>query len=216
MAKAQAKKSDSGSDFFSKISKLKSGQKTAILIGSVAALLAAFYLLYFQPYNDSKMALKAEIDGLNASIKTEQTNVNKHKPIAAYVAPVKEIHNYLESFFASENEVPQLMQIISDLGAQAGIKVILFAPGSRGAVLTPDYAEIPFSMNLQGPFLNVLKFLYTLSQMERIINIKTISMDTPVLGDNLLINLSVKCDGSTYRTLTEDEAKTVETAPKKK
>jgi hypothetical protein len=51
--------------------------------------------------------------------------------------------------------------------------------------------------------------------MERIINIKTISMDTPVLGDNLLINLSVKCDGSTYRVLTNEEIKTVASDKKK-
>ncbi|MDR2406291.1 MAG: type 4a pilus biogenesis protein PilO [Deltaproteobacteria bacterium] len=208
MAKAQTKKADSG-DFFTKISKLKSGQKLGILIGSAVAIIVAFYMLYFQPYTDQKTALNSEIATLNTNISTEQTNVNKHKPIAKYVSPVADMYLYLKSFFTTENEIPRLMQIISDLGAQAGIKVILFAPGSKGALLNPEYAEIPFSMNLQGPFLNVLKFLYTLSQMERIINIKTISMDNPVLGDNLQIHLSVKCDGSTYRSLTEEEVKTV-------
>ncbi|MDR2340674.1 MAG: type 4a pilus biogenesis protein PilO [Deltaproteobacteria bacterium] len=214
MAKAQVKKSDA--DFFTKISKLKSGQKTGILVGAAALLIVAFYMLYYQPYTQQKTALNGEIGTLNEGISTEQTAVNKHKPIAQYVKPVSDMHQYLEAFFATENEIPRLMQIISDLGAQAGIKVILFAPGSKGAVLTPDYAEIPFSMNLQGPFLNVLKFIYTLSQMERIINIKTMSMDSPVLGDNLLIHLSVKCDGSTYRNLTPEEAKTVTADPKAK
>jgi type IV pilus assembly protein PilO len=216
MAKAKGKKLEGGKDFFSKVAKLKRGQKLGILVGAVVALLAGFYMLYYQPYNDQKTALGSEIEGLKSSISTEQKNVNNHKPLAQYVKPISEMYNYLESFFATENEIPRLMQIISDLGAQAGIKVILFAPGSKGAVLNPDYAEIPFSMNLQGPFLNVLKFIYTLSQMERIINIKTMTMDTPVLGDNLLINLSVKCDGSTYRQLTPDEAKSVSTEVKKK
>jgi Tfp pilus assembly protein PilO len=216
MAKAQTKKADGGNDFFTKISKLKPGQKLGILIGAVAAMIGGFYMLYFQPYGINKTALTAEIEALNGSITTEQTNLNKHKPIAQYVAPVTDMYTYLQTFFTTENEIAPLMQIISDLGAQAGIKVILFAPGSKGAVLTPEFAEIPFSMNLQGPFLNILKFLYTLSQMERIINIKTISMDTPVLGDNLLIHLSVKCDGSTYRKLTEEEAKTLQSDPKAK
>jgi type IV pilus assembly protein PilO len=205
MAKAQAKKSGGGGDFFSKISKLKPGQKFAILAASAAAVVGIFYMLYYQPYSASKTALTAEIAGLEGDVTTEQANINKHKPIAQYIAPVNDMYQYLSSFFTSEDEIPRLMQIISDLGAQAGVKVILFAPGSRGSVLTPQYAEIPFSMNLQGPFINILKFLYTLSQMERIINIQTVSMDTPVLGDNRMINLNVKVSGSTYRSLTEEE-----------
>jgi type IV pilus assembly protein PilO len=216
MARAQTKKADSGGDFFTKISKLKSGQKMGILIGSAVALIVAFYMLYYQPYNTQKIQLNSEISTLNSNISTEQTNVNKHKPIEKYVSPVSDMFLYLQTFFATENEIPRLMQIISDLGAQAGVKVILFAPGSKGAVLNPEYAEIPFSMNLQGPFLNVLKFLYTLSQMERIINIQTITMDNPVLGDNLQIHLSVKCDGSTYRSLTEAESKSLLTDAGKK
>ena len=85
MAKAQPKKTQSGNDFFFKIAKLKSGQKMAILIGVVIVVLGGFYYFYYQPHADKVASLKAEIDQLTASVHSEQTAINKHKPIAEYL-----------------------------------------------------------------------------------------------------------------------------------
>ncbi|MDR2612423.1 MAG: type 4a pilus biogenesis protein PilO [Deltaproteobacteria bacterium] len=207
MAKAQPKKAQND-DFFSKIAKLKSGAKKGILAGGVAALLGGFYLMYYQPYSDQVSQLTGEAEQLKASADAEKTSINKHKPIGEYVKPVNDTFQYLQGFLSTENEIPRLMQIISDLGGQSGARVTLFAPKSPS--LEANYAQIDFSMSLEGSFLNILKFLYTLSKIERIINIKSVIMDTPVMGDNLQIMLSVRCEGSTYRLLTEEEAKQVE------
>jgi Tfp pilus assembly protein PilO len=211
MAKAKPKP-QSGSQFFSKIAKLKKGQKMGILIAGLAVVLVGFYLLYYQPYDDELAGLKSEVDGLNSSISTEEGNIKRHTPIKEYIQPVAHSFEYLQHFLTTENEIPRLMQIISDQGSEAGARVTLFAP--KLATLQPDYAEIGFTMNLEGSFLNILKFFYSLSQMERIINIKSVSLDNPTLGDNFLMILSVRCEGSTYRLLTPDEAKMVESGKK--
>ncbi|MDR1041245.1 MAG: type 4a pilus biogenesis protein PilO [Deltaproteobacteria bacterium] len=207
MAKAQPKTTQKDDNFFSKIAKLKPGARKGILFGGVVALVAGFYLMYYQPYTDQVTSLTGEVSQLTEAVKAEQTNISKHKPIAKFVKPVNDTFNYLAGYLTTENEIPKLMQIISDLGGQSGARVTLFAP--KRPNLKPYYAEIDFSISLEGPFLNILKFLFTLSKMERIINIKSVVMDTPVMGSNMQMSLSVRCEGSTYRLLTEDEAKQV-------
>ncbi|MDR3154802.1 MAG: type 4a pilus biogenesis protein PilO [Deltaproteobacteria bacterium] len=203
MAKAQPKQTRSGDDFFSKIAKLKSGSKKGILVGGVAALLGGFYLLVYQPYSDKLAALTDEVSQLTQNVQAEEKTVRNHQPIAQYVKPVSDTFNYLSGYLTTANEIPRLMQIISDLGGQSGARVTLFAP--KDPKLKPNYAEIDFTMNLEGSFLNILKFFYTLSKMERIINIRSVFVENPVMGDNLAMVVTVRCEGTTYRLLTPEE-----------
>ncbi|MDR2455695.1 MAG: type 4a pilus biogenesis protein PilO [Deltaproteobacteria bacterium] len=203
MAKAQAQKAKKGPDFFTKVAGLKFGAKLAILIAALAALGGGFYMMYVTPWTERTKALAAEIGTLESAIKTEQGNINRHKRIDEYIVPVNNTYNYLKGYLTTENEIPRLIQIISDLGSQAGTRVTLFAP--RAAIPRDDYAEIQFTMNLEGPYLNVLKFLYSLSLMDRLINITSVTMDSPRMAENNSMVLRVRCEGSTYRVLNPDE-----------
>ncbi|MDR1656925.1 MAG: type 4a pilus biogenesis protein PilO [Deltaproteobacteria bacterium] len=213
MAKAQAQKQKKGPDFFTKIAGLKKQAKLAILVLSVIAAGAAFYMLYYTPWLESKTALEGELGNLASSIQSEQTNINKHKPIAQYILPVNNTFSYLKTYLTTENEIPKLISIISDLGQRAGARVTLFAP--RAAIPRTDYAEIQFTMNLEGTFLNVLKFFYSLSQMERLINITSVNMNQPRMTENHVMVLNVNCEGSTYRLLTSSEIEAQKAAPQK-
>jgi Tfp pilus assembly protein PilO len=204
MAKAQQQKSQSGNNFFTKIAKLKTGAKMGILFGGIVAVIGGFYLLYYQPYQLAAQTLRTEVEQLKGQVTTEQQNINRHKPIAQYLQPVDDTFHYLQSYLTTEDEIPRLMQIISDLGSRSGARVTLFAP--KPATLQKDYATIDFTMNLEGSFLNIIRFLYSISQMERIINIKSVSMVQKGMGENFRMALNVLCEGSTYRLLTEEEA----------
>ncbi|MDR1295879.1 MAG: type 4a pilus biogenesis protein PilO [Deltaproteobacteria bacterium] len=203
MAKAQAQKAQKGPDFFSKIAKLTKGAKAGILFACMAAVAAAFYFLHYEPWSASVTRLDNEVKSLNEQVTAEQTNLNKHKAVEEYIQPVEFTHDYLKRFLTSEDEIPRLIQIISDLGSQAGARVTLFAP--KPAVPKTDYAEIQFTMNLEGPFLNVIKFFYSLSQMDRLINITSVDMASVPAGDSRVVMLRVQCQGSTYRSMTPEE-----------
>jgi type IV pilus assembly protein PilO len=205
VAKAPAKKQTKGSDFFTSVAKLKGGAKAGILLGTLTLLGIGFYFLVFTPWSEKIVALTLEEAQLQEQVKNEQTTLAKNKPINEYIEPVKFTYDYLKNYLTSENEIPKLIQIISDLGAQAGARVTLFAP--KPAVTHPTFAEIQFTMNLEGSFLNVLKFFYSLSQMDRLIYITSVTIDSPKMADNRTMVVNVKCQGSTYRVLTPDEVK---------
>jgi Tfp pilus assembly protein PilO len=214
MAKAPAQKPKSKDDFFSKISKLKTGSKVGILVGGIGLVIGLFYFQFYAPYEEKVASLQASIAELKKQQTTEEANLSKYKPLENYSKSVANTYDYLKSYLTTDNEIPRLIQIIYDLGVQAGAKVTLFAP--KAAKPLDNYAEIEFQMDLEGTFLNVLKFFYSLSQMDRIINIRSVVMDTPVMGDNMAMNLRVKCQGSTYRFLTAEEIQYAKDNPKKK
>ncbi|MDR0548388.1 MAG: type 4a pilus biogenesis protein PilO [Deltaproteobacteria bacterium] len=203
MAKAPAQKPKSKDDFFLKIAKIKTGAKIGILLGGLALVVGLFYFQFYAPYEQKVATLNASIAELKKQQNDETNNIKKYKPIDNYTMSMANTYDYLKSYLTTDNEIPRLIQIIYDLGVQAGAKVTLFAP--KAAKPLENYAEIEFQMNLEGSFVNVLKFFYSLSQMDRIINIRSVVMDTPILGDNMAMNLKIKCQGSTYRFLTPEE-----------
>ncbi|MDR2366497.1 MAG: type 4a pilus biogenesis protein PilO [Deltaproteobacteria bacterium] len=207
MAKAQAQKKKQ-SDFFVKVAKLSKGAKVAILLCAIAAIIVAFYMLYYSPWKAEVASLESEVETLNQTLSTEQANLNKHKAIEEFVPPVKVSYDYLSHLFTNTDEIDGLVNIISELGAQAGVNTnssnYIFRTKT---VLTPLFAEIQFTIDLEAPFLNFLKFLYNLSNYSRLINITSVSMGTPNIVDSRQVLLKIRCEGSAYRKLTPDEVK---------
>jgi Tfp pilus assembly protein PilO len=207
MAKAQAQKKQQPS-FLVKVAKLSKGARAAILVAALAALIGGFYMLYYSPWQQEVTSLEGEVKTLNETLTTEQSNLNKHKAVAEYIEPVAVSYEYLSNLFTNTDEVDGLIKIIAELGSQAGINTNSSSYIFRtNTVLGPLYAEIHFTMDLEAPFLNFIKFLYTLSNYSRLINITTVTMGMPNIVDNRQVMLRIRCEGSAYRKLTPEESK---------
>jgi Tfp pilus assembly protein PilO len=207
MAKAQAQKKQQP-DFFVKIAKLSKGSRAAILIISLIAIIGAFYMMYYSPWEQEIASLEAEVQSLNDTLKTEQDNLNKHKVVDQYVQPLDISYKYLLHLFTNTDEIDGLLRIIAELGAQSGINTnsssYIF---KTKTILGPLYAEIQFTMDIEAPFLNFIRFLYSVSNYSRLINMTSVSMGVPNVGENKQVMLRIRCEGSAYRMLTDDEAK---------
>lgn len=219
MAKAPVKK-PTKSDFVDKVAKLSTAAKAGIFIGSVVLLGVIFYALLYMPYQEELASMQSSVNTAQSEIDKQQAALQKHKTVGKMAASIQDAYEYMQRYLPMENEMPRLVQMVSDIGAKAGLidGVTLFAP-KLPAVVRDNYAEIPFTMNLTGEFSTVLNFLYDFSRMNRIINITGVEIGTPVMVDEKreIFHISVKSSGSTYRALTEDEvnAQTASTAKKK-
>ncbi|MCI5227303.1 MAG: pilus assembly protein PilO [Candidatus Electrothrix sp. AX2] len=178
-------------------------QKIKLLLPVVAiiGLLAGFYFLILAPkleeiktLEKKKVSLQAEVD----KAEKEADNLEKNK------AELKEAEQQFEAIsvvLPKTKEIPTLLTSISDHGISAGLDFNSFTPGSE----TPKefYAEIPISIQVNGPYHNVGYFLYQVSKLERIVTVKNITMGSPrkVEGEMLL---SSSCDLLTYRFTSEE------------
>ena len=207
MAKAPVKKK-SGPTFLDGIAKLALPAKVGLFIGVGCVLCGVFYALVYTPYSEQLTILSNERDSLKQGIVKQRSQVAKYKELEGYESSIEQAYAYIQKFLPQEDEMPRLVQMVSDIGAQAGLSdgVTRFAP-ILPAEIKDNYAEIPFTLNLEGEFVTVLKFLYDFSRMDRIVNITNVNIGTPVMVDERrdILHISVKCSGSTYRSLTEDE-----------
>ncbi|MDR2302571.1 MAG: type 4a pilus biogenesis protein PilO [Deltaproteobacteria bacterium] len=215
MAKAKAQKKQQ-SDFFVKIAKLSKGSRVGILLASIGAIVVGFYFLVYSPWQVEVTALEGEVKTLNETLTKEQTNLNKHKAINQYIIPTEITSDYLSHLFTNTDEIDGLLRIIAELGSQAGINI-----NTRGylfrtkTVIGPQYAEVQFTVDLEASFLNFVRFLYSVSNYSRLINITSVSMGNPTVVDNRQVLLRIRCEGSAYRKLSAEEAKLATPAKKK-
>jgi len=217
MAKATAK-NQAKFDFVDKVGKLSTPIKAAIFIASGLVLGLAFYALFYMPFQEEQASLLSRINTAKKEIGTQQATLKKHTAVGQNAQAIQTAYEYMQKFLPLENEMPRLIQLVSDIGSRAGLSdgVTLFAP-KLPAVVRDNYAEIPFTMNLQGEFLTVLTFLYDFSRMDRIVNITQVNIGSPVMVDEKreIFHISVKCTGSTYRALTDAEIVAKSTPPTK-
>jgi type IV pilus assembly protein PilO len=101
-----------------------------------------------------------------------------------------------------QKEIPDLLSTVSSLGRESGLEILLFR--QRPEVLQDFYAEVPVEMLMKGTYAQVTEFFNRVGKLDRIVNVKDISMKTPVIsGDRVVIDTS--CTAVTFRFLSEEE-----------
>ncbi|MCI5127216.1 MAG: pilus assembly protein PilO [Candidatus Electrothrix sp. AUS3] len=175
--------------------------KLALPVIAIVGLLAGFYFLILAPKLEEIKKLEKKEVSLQKEVEEaekETKNLEKNK---AELKKAKQEFEEISVVLPRTKEIPALLTSISDHGTSAGLDFNSFTPGSE----TPKefYAEIPISIQVNGPYHNVGYFLYQVSKLERIVTVKNITMGGPrkVEGEMLL---SSSCDLLTYRFTSEE------------
>jgi type IV pilus assembly protein PilO len=207
MAKAWAEETGKMS-LVEQVARLSRGARKGLVAGGVVLAGALFLIFFYMPYSKEKAGLEASISLTGKELSAREAALEKHQSLGRMKEAIDWSYEYMKQYLPRENEMPRLVQMVSEIGAQAGLSggVTLFAP-KLPAVVRPNYAEIPFSLKLQGEFTTVLSFLYDFSRINRIVNITEVKIGSPRMVDSQseILYITVDCYGSTYRSLTEEE-----------
>jgi type IV pilus assembly protein PilO len=208
VAKAAAKKKTGKPGLIDAAAKLSKVAKIVIFAASVLVLGLAFYALVYLPYSEQAAGLESRINTARNDIVKENDSLKKHKTVGQMAEDIDAAYQYMEKYLPKENEMSQLVQMVSEIASRAGLTdgVTQFKPALPAAV-KENYAEIPFTMTLEGEFAKVSAFLYDFSRINRIVNITQVDIGSPKMVDpqREIFHITVKCSGSTYRALTETE-----------
>jgi type IV pilus assembly protein PilO len=182
--------------------------RAGLAAGAAVLAGALFCALLYLPYRAEKAVLEAATASARRELNAQRALLEKHQNLGQMKEAIDWGYEYMRQYLPQENEMPRLVQMVSEIGAKAGLSegVTLFAP-KLPARVRPNYAEIPFSLKLQGEFTAVLNFLYDFSRMNRIVNITEVKIGSPRMIDDTMeiLHITVDCSGSTYRGLTEEE-----------
>ena len=201
-------KESGGLSLAEKSANLSRRTRRRLVAGCAGLAVILFLVFFYMPYNKAKAGLMASISSTGKELSAHEAMIAQHRSLGRMKEAIDWSYEYMQQYLPQENEMPRLVRMVSEIGTRAGLSggVTLFAP-KLPAVVKPDYAEIPFTLKLQGEFTTVLRFLYDFSRINRIVNITEVKIGSPRMVDlqNEILHITVDCSGSTYRSLTDEE-----------
>jgi type IV pilus assembly protein PilO len=185
-------------DFIDQFNKVPAPQRWLILLVLMLGIFVGFYLLIYSGLEDEIVSQKANLDNIELQKSEIMRKIANKEEILGEIDELKRRKESVEKVLPKKAEIPQLLQKIYGQAKIVGMDILLFSPGDeKGQAL---YSEIPVQMDITGTYDQVADFYYNVGRMDRIVNIKNISIERKSGGSFGTGLLAVSCEATTYRS----------------
>jgi type IV pilus assembly protein PilO len=151
---------------FSELSGVK--QWAALVVGAALVTVA----LYFTVFKNQRAANDSVQQNLQSKLR-ENAELEAYRPklaeIERQVASLKQQLEIERRIVPDEKEVDTFIKMLDSEALKAGIEVRRYT--AKPVSSKEFYSELPFEMELDGPYYSVLNFFDRIGKLERIVNI---------------------------------------------
>jgi type IV pilus assembly protein PilO len=158
---------------FSEMSGLK---QWAVLLLAGALITGGLYFFMFKGQQDENMKAQQTLDA----------KVQENRELEAYRPKLAEIERQLASLkqqleierriVPDEKEVDGFIKMLDAEALKAGIEIRSYT--AKPVTSRDFYSEVPFDLELDGPYYSMLNFFNQVSKLERIVNISGLEVAT--------------------------------------
>ena len=158
---------------FSDMSGMK--QWGALLLGA-ALISGALYFTIFKTQREANAKAQQDLE----------TKLNENRELEAYRPKLAEIERQLASLkqqldierriVPDEKEIDGFMKMMSAEAMKAGIEMRRYT--AKPVAPRDFYTEVPFDMELDGPYYSMLNFFDRVGKLERIVNVSGLLVST--------------------------------------
>ena len=173
------------------------GWQRGLLIGVLYVFVLggiAWFVIY--PAFEKKGVLQTAVKNMESQNAKDEAKVRRLPELKKENERLQAMLTELKAKLPSDREVTSLLQQVSDLGNQSGLRFKTWKPGQRKSQ-GDLYEEIPIAIQVVGGFHNVGIFFNHISRLDRIVNVSAIVMDKPVYERGIL-TISVACTATTF------------------
>jgi type IV pilus assembly protein PilO len=165
--------------------------RIVIAVLPAIVFMAAYGYLGLLPKYKNIESLKQDIVKQQNEIVKSQSMVDRLDTLRAENAKLKLRLAQLEEHLPEEDEISSLLKQVSDLGIQAGLKILVWKPAPRRRHSSGVVYEIPVSVQLKGSYHRLGYFFASLANLERIVNVSDIKLSGPTpKGDEAILDVS--------------------------
>ena len=158
---------------FSEMSGIK---QWAAVVGVAALLTGALYFTVFKTQREANATAQAALD---AKLR-ENAELEAYRPklvdIERQLASLKQQLEIERKIVPDEKEVPGFMKMMNAEAMKAGIELRRYT--ARPTAAKEFYTEVPFEMELDGPYYSMLNFFDQVGKLERIVNVSGLLVAT--------------------------------------
>ena len=185
-------------DFIDKFNKLTNFQKGLVLMVILFLIATVYFFMGYLPKQDEIKRLKAKKDKSEVNLAEKRAIADNLPKFKEEVARLDEELQKKLKQLPDKAEIPKILRTISNLGKKVGLEFSLFQPGADQP--RDFYAEVPLSIRVTGNYHQVALFFDKISQLNRIVNVKNISLTSPKKGGGKTI-VTTSATLVTYRFL---------------
>jgi len=158
----------------SKFDELSVMSKLGILLSAAALAVGAFYFFLLSPIYTEVAQVHAQV----VEKKAENDRLKEFIPkLAAADKHLLELEEQLaeeKKIVPDEKEADQFIKFLHDTASAAGIEIRRYT--SMPTANHEFYTEVPFQLDVDGPYYSLLNFFDRIGKLERIINIGNVQM----------------------------------------
>jgi type IV pilus assembly protein PilO len=148
----------------------------AVVLGGALLITAGLYYTVFKSQRDQNTAAQAALD----SKKKENAELESYRPrlaeIERQLASLKQQLEIERRIVPDEKEVDGFIRMLDAEASKAGIEIRRYT--AQPTAQKEFYTEVPFEMELDGPYYSMLNFFDRVGKLERIVNVSSLLVST--------------------------------------
>lgn len=153
---------------------MSAGRQYLILIVVVALITGAAWFFVWKPMQDANTQAQAALDGKKQQIESLKQLRNKERELDDNIAKLQQQLQQMAAIVPDQKEVPKFIHLIEEKAQEAGITVRRYT--AQPLVTREFYSEVPFEVELDGQYYQMLNFFDRVGRLERIVNITNLQM----------------------------------------
>lgn len=157
-----------------KFNEMSFGARFLVLLLAAAMIGAAYYYVYLGPQVQANQQLKVKIDDKNR----ENAQLRQFEPKLAelnrQMAILQQQMEIQKKIVPDDKDADQFIRLLHDTAASSGIEIRRYT--AMPVANHEFYSDVPFSIDIDGPYYSVLNFFQRVSELERIVNIDNLQM----------------------------------------
>ena len=158
---------------FSEMSGLK---QWGVVVAGAALLTVALYFTMFKSQREANEVAQQALD----SKMRENAELEAYRPklaeIERQLASLKQQLEIERRIVPDEKEVDGFMRMLDAEAMKAGIELRRYT--AKPSAAKEFYTEVPFEMELDGPYYSMLSFFDRVAKLERIVNVSSLLVAT--------------------------------------
>lgn len=156
---------------FSELSGIK---QWGLMLGGAALLTVALYFTYFKKQRDNNTSAQQALDAKAQENTQLEPYVSKLAEMDRQVASLQQQLEIEKRIVPDEKEVPNFMEMLDAEAVKAGVELRRYT--AQATSTKEFYSEVPFEVELDGPYYSMLNFFDHVAKLERIVNVANLQV----------------------------------------
>ncbi|HLW52907.1 MAG TPA: type 4a pilus biogenesis protein PilO [Candidatus Angelobacter sp.] len=157
-----------------KFSEMPAGTRLLVLLLLGAMVGTGYYFLYFSGKNQENQELDRKLKDKKAENERLKEFVPKLAQLNRDMAILEQQIEREKKVVPEDKDADQFIRILHDTAATSGIEIRRYT--AMPIANHEFYSDVPFSIDIDGPYYSVLNFFQRVGELERIVNIDNLQL----------------------------------------